>query len=82
MNVVALDTNVVLRLVHSAAAEHIAEYLTELPRGEVLEDRLHRAIEAARNGLSLRVDGSPVGPLPPTQHRARSNKKTPRQRSR
>lgn len=32
---------------------HVAEYLTELPPREVLEDRLHRAIEAARNRLVL-----------------------------
>ena len=61
---------------------HVAEYLTELPPREVLENRLHRAIEAARNGLSLRVDGSPVDSLPPTERRARSKKKTPRGRSR
>ncbi len=30
---------------------HVAEYLTELPPREVLEERLHRAIEAARNQL-------------------------------
>ncbi|MDB4954680.1 MAG: uncharacterized protein JWO36_2249 [Myxococcales bacterium] len=30
---------------------HVAEYLTELPPREVLEDRLHRAIEAARKRL-------------------------------
>ncbi|WIG99483.1 DUF1016 family protein [Myxococcus sp. SDU36] len=28
---------------------HVAEYLTELPSREVLEERLHRAIEAARD---------------------------------
>jgi len=32
---------------------HVAEYLTELPPREVLEERLHRAIEAARNHLVL-----------------------------
>ena len=32
---------------------HVAEYLTELPPREVLEDRLHRAIKAARNRLVL-----------------------------
>lgn len=32
---------------------HVAEYLTELPPREVLEERLHRAIEAARNRLVL-----------------------------
>lgn len=30
---------------------HVAEYITELPPREVLEERLHRAIEAARNDL-------------------------------
>jgi len=30
---------------------HVAEYMTELPPREVLADRLHRAIEAARNRL-------------------------------
>jgi hypothetical protein len=30
---------------------HVAEYLTELPPREVLQDRLHRAIEAARSRL-------------------------------
>lgn len=32
---------------------HVAEYLTELPPREVLEERLHRAIEVARNKLTL-----------------------------
>jgi hypothetical protein len=32
---------------------HVAEYLTELPPRKVLEERLHRAIEAARNRLVL-----------------------------
>jgi predicted nuclease of restriction endonuclease-like (RecB) superfamily len=35
---------------------HVAEYLTELPAREVLEERLRRAIEAARNRLALRSD--------------------------
>lgn len=41
---------------------HVAEYLTELPPREVLEDRLHRAIEAARNRLVLggHLDLEPV----------------------
>jgi len=30
---------------------HVAEYLTDLPPREVLEERLHRAIKAARNRL-------------------------------
>ena len=32
---------------------HVAEYLTDLPPREVLQERLHRAIEAARNRLVL-----------------------------
>jgi predicted nuclease of restriction endonuclease-like (RecB) superfamily len=32
---------------------HVAEYLTELPPRKVLEERLHRAIEVARNRLVL-----------------------------
>jgi predicted nuclease of restriction endonuclease-like (RecB) superfamily len=35
---------------------HVAEYLTELPSREVLEERLRRAIEAARNRLVLGSD--------------------------
>jgi predicted nuclease of restriction endonuclease-like (RecB) superfamily len=35
---------------------HVAEYLTELPPREVLEERLRRAIEAARNQLVLGSD--------------------------
>ncbi len=35
---------------------HVAEYLTELPSREVLRERLHRAIEAARNRLVADVD--------------------------
>ena len=35
---------------------HVAEYLTELPPREVLADRLHHAIEAARNRLVLGAD--------------------------
>jgi predicted nuclease of restriction endonuclease-like (RecB) superfamily len=45
---------------------HVAEYLTELPPREVLEDRLHRAIEAARNRLVLEagvdINLAPVAP--------------------
>jgi predicted nuclease of restriction endonuclease-like (RecB) superfamily len=38
---------------------HVAEYLTDLPPRELLEERLHRAIEAARDRLLLApgVDG-------------------------
>ena len=37
---------------------HVAEYLTELPPRDVLEDRLHRAIKAARERLALGVDAT------------------------
>jgi predicted nuclease of restriction endonuclease-like (RecB) superfamily len=52
---------------------HVAEYLTELPPREVLEERLHRAIEAARNRLVLSAAGvvaaSDVAPTP--KHKGR-----------
>ena len=32
---------------------HVAEYLTELPRREILQERLRRAIDAARSRLAL-----------------------------
>jgi predicted nuclease of restriction endonuclease-like (RecB) superfamily len=35
---------------------HVAQYLTEFPPREVLEERLRRAIEAARNRLTLGSD--------------------------
>ncbi|MFP2898531.1 PDDEXK nuclease domain-containing protein [Corallococcus sp. 4LFB] len=34
---------------------HVAEYLTELPPREVLQERLHRAIESARARLEIRT---------------------------
>jgi predicted nuclease of restriction endonuclease-like (RecB) superfamily len=37
---------------------HVAEYLTDLPPRAVLEDRLHRAIKAARERLALGVDAA------------------------
>jgi predicted nuclease of restriction endonuclease-like (RecB) superfamily len=47
---------------------HVAEYLTELPPREVLEDRLHRAIEAARNrlvfGAGVDIDVDPTSKTP------------------
>lgn len=55
---------------------HVAEYLTELPPREVLQERLHRAIEAARNRLALgagvddAVDVAP-GIAPPKRDRRR-----------
>lgn len=47
---------------------HVAEYLTELPPRKVLEDRLRRAIEAARNALVLGagVDVASLGPTSST----------------
>lgn len=39
---------------------HVAEYMTELPPRALLEERLHRAIEAARNRLA--PDSSVVAP--------------------
>ncbi|MBZ0234867.1 MAG: PDDEXK nuclease domain-containing protein [Deltaproteobacteria bacterium] len=44
---------------------HVAEYLTELPPREVLEARLHRAIEAARNRLALGSELSALDLSPP-----------------
>ena len=39
---------------------HVAEYLTELPPRKVLEERLHRAVEAARSRLVLEADADAV----------------------
>ncbi len=50
---------------------HVAEYLTELPPREMLEERLHRAIEAARNrlvlgaGVDAALDVAPTLAAPP-----------------
>ncbi|MBI5362410.1 MAG: DUF1016 domain-containing protein [Planctomycetes bacterium] len=44
---------------------HVAEYLTDLPPREVLEARLHRAIEAARNRLAIGPGGGVS--LPPRE---------------
>jgi hypothetical protein len=55
---------------------HLAEYLTELPPRAVLEDRLHRAIKAARERLAVAADHAeaPRAPAPkPTR--------TPKRRS-
>jgi predicted nuclease of restriction endonuclease-like (RecB) superfamily len=52
---------------------HVAEYLTDLPPPKVLEERLHRAIEAARNRLALGasvdtvIDGSLLRNEPPAR---------------
>ena len=43
---------------------HVAEYLTDLPPREVLEERLHRAIEAARNRLVIGSDVNSVATMP------------------
>jgi len=51
---------------------HVAEYLTELPPREVLQERLHRALEVARNRLRLGAD-SDVTAAPTT--RATSSKR-------
>ena len=59
---------------------HVAEYLTELPPREVLEERLHRAIEAARNrlilGASSDVDDSVAAPAPSTKRAPRGGRGT------
>ena len=62
------------RAIAAARGIHVAEYLTELPPREVLEDRLHRAIEAARNRLVLGVDVD-VASLAPTSSTADSKPK-------
>jgi predicted nuclease of restriction endonuclease-like (RecB) superfamily len=58
---------------------HVAEYLTELPPREVLQDRLHRAIAAARSRLALghvtRSDDD--GPVPDPPATGRSNSRRP-----
>lgn len=53
---------------------HVAEYLTELPPRAVLEDRLHRAIEAARNRLVLGSDVD-IELAPNTKQSARNRKR-------
>ena len=49
-----------------ARCTHVAEYLTDLPPRKVLEERLHRAIEAARNRLAMGagLDVDAPGPEP------------------
>jgi len=58
---------------------HVAEYLTELPPRAVLEDRLHRAIAAARSRLAL---GAPQGAGPPSTAPGAKAKKSARTRTR
>jgi predicted nuclease of restriction endonuclease-like (RecB) superfamily len=56
---------------------HVAEYLTDLPPREMLEERLHRAIEAARNRLARRAQlkaDTPVTGSPTRSRRARTKK--------
>jgi predicted nuclease of restriction endonuclease-like (RecB) superfamily len=52
---------------------HVAEYLTELPRREILQERLRRAIEAARSRLARSPDpNSEISLLaPPAKSRPR-----------
>lgn len=65
---------------------HVAEYLTELPPRAVLEDRLHRAIKAARERLALGVEAAveitPVAkatpPRLPRKIHAKGRKRRPR----
>lgn len=38
---------------------HVAEYLTELPPRKLLEERLHKAIESARNRIAPSKLGGP-----------------------
>lgn len=44
---------------------HVAEYLTELPPREVLEDRLHHAIAAARNKFAIGAHVDVLIDVPP-----------------
>jgi predicted nuclease of restriction endonuclease-like (RecB) superfamily len=54
---------------------HVAEYLTELPPRAVLEDRLHRAIKAARDRLALAGDGAETAhTAPPRPSKRRTTK--------
>ena len=56
---------------------HVAEYLTELPPRKVLEERLRRAIQAARNRLVLEtgVDGAVDLPHARTTNAKRTGRK-------
>jgi predicted nuclease of restriction endonuclease-like (RecB) superfamily len=56
---------------------HVAEYLTELPPRAVLEDRLHRAIKAARERLAIAADQTEVPrALAPASARAPKRRST------
>lgn len=60
---------------------HVAEYLTELPPRDVLEDRLHRAIKAARERLALGVDATlEITPTSTTKPPRSHQKKSPAKR--
>lgn len=61
---------------------HVAEYLTELPPRAVLEDRLHRAIEAARNRPALASDEPKLATRAPTSPRAPKRRDTQKGRPR
>lgn len=54
---------------------HVAEYLTELPPREVLQERLHRAIEAARNHLVLAAGADAVIDVGPLASRPRPTRR-------
>jgi predicted nuclease of restriction endonuclease-like (RecB) superfamily len=60
---------------------HVAEYLTELPPREMLEARLHRAIEAARSRLVLGAGVDLDVALAPTSTAPASKPKRKRRRS-
>lgn len=54
------------------AGIRVAEYFTELPAREILEDKLHTALAHARETLTLREEASAVEDLasgPQTQNR-------------
>ncbi len=58
---------------------HVAEYLTDLPPREFLEERLHRAIEAARSRL---VVGSVEGGSAPAPKSPAGSRRTRRRKAR
>lgn len=61
---------------------HVAEYLTELPPRAVLEDRLHRAITAARERLTIGADSTvEIAPAATTKPPRSSRKKIPAKRA-
>ncbi len=59
---------------------HVAEYLTELPPRAVLEDRLHRAIKAARERLAPGVDANVETAATAKTPRARRKKSSAKRR--